>query len=154
MDKKTKPAVNQSIKNKQFLAFSLGETLFCIESAVVESTISMQSITFVPQVPDYIEGVTNLRGNVVPVINLNKRLGLPPSTGTPGRRIINIKIKSLEAGLVVDAIHPDIQIDGMNAVMPKDIKTPMTLDFIKAAARVDDRQILLLDLGKVLQNKQ
>jgi purine-binding chemotaxis protein CheW len=110
----------------------------------------MQPITVVPRAPHYIEGVTNLRGVVVPVINLHKRLNLPLTEETLDNRIINVRINSIAAGMIVDSVHSVLQVDGKDISTPSKMVSGDESAFTRAIAKVDDRLIILLDLDKVL----
>ena len=89
----------------QFVTFSLGHELYGVPVDVVDEVIHMQFVADVPGVPDYVEGITNLRGNVVPVVNLRWRLGLPPASGEGSDRLLVVEHNRERIGLEVDTVR-------------------------------------------------
>ncbi|MBN2589151.1 MAG: chemotaxis protein CheW, partial [Sedimentisphaerales bacterium] len=113
----------------------------------------MQSITVVPRAPQYIEGVTNLRGTVVPVVSLHTRLNIPSTEESNNKRIIIINSHGITAGLIVD------EVNSVSYVLGKDIEASQTLDsihssFIRSIAKIEGKLIILLDLENVLKERQ
>jgi purine-binding chemotaxis protein CheW len=150
LNKSSNMSVNSNFNSEQVIIFSLAEALYGINSSTVEGILKMQSITVVPRAHSCIEGVTNLRGNVVPVINLHKRLNLPLTEETLESRIINVKINSIAAGLIVDSVHSVLHVDGKNINAPPKSNPTANAAFFRAVAKVDDQLVTLLDLAKVL----
>lgn len=138
----------------QYLIFSLGKELFAVGTLRVREIIEYGNITTVPMMPAFIRGVINLRGAVVPVIDLNARFGR-------GRTEISRRtcVVILEAqadgdthvlGIVVDAVSAVRQIDSANVEPAPSFGTRIRADFIDGMAKVNGNFVILLDLGKVL----
>jgi purine-binding chemotaxis protein CheW len=88
----------------QIVVFEIGSEDFGVEISSVESIIKMQPVTRLPHTPEFVEGVTNLRGKVLPVIDLRKRFGLPPKEADKNSRIIVVSLGETETGMIVDAV--------------------------------------------------
>jgi purine-binding chemotaxis protein CheW len=134
----------------QLVVFELANECYGVDIAAVESIIKMQAITVVPHAPVFVEGVTNLRGSVLPVVDLRRRFGLPAVENSRNTRIIEVTIRDIKVGMTVDAVSEVLRVQE-EAIEP----TPpmvMTVDssFITGIAKVGDRLVILLDLSKVL----
>ena len=95
---------------KQLVVFELANELFGVDIGAVESIIKMQAITRVPQSPEFVEGVINLRGKVLPVIDLRLRFGLPAVEVTKGNRIMVITLGGTQVGMIVDGVSEVLSI--------------------------------------------
>jgi purine-binding chemotaxis protein CheW len=135
---------------KQLVIFELGNEYFGVDIAAVESIIKMQEITRVPQAPDFVEGITNLRGAVLPVIELRKRLGLPDHDRDKETRIIVVNLDDMEVGMVVDAVWEVITISDDIIEPTPPMVTTVDTGFITGIARLEERLVILLDLTSVL----
>lgn len=139
---------------KQLVIFELAGEHFGIEIAVVESIVKLQEITKVPQVPDYMEGVTNLRGSVLPVIDLEKRFGIPTHERTRETRIVVVNLGRLKIGMIVSAVSEVLTIDDALIEPAPPLVTTVNSRFITGIARVENRLIILLDLNLVLSEEE
>jgi purine-binding chemotaxis protein CheW len=135
---------------RQLVIFSLAEELYGVDIAAVEGIIKMQAITAVPHAPPFVEGVTNLRGKVLPVIDLRKRFGLNASQTTRDSRIVTVEVAGLKVGMVVDGVSEVLRVPEDAIVPPSPLVTTVDSAFITGIAKVADRLIILLDLGKVM----
>jgi purine-binding chemotaxis protein CheW len=135
---------------KQLVVFDLVKEHYGVDIAAVESIIKLQSITAVPHTLSFIEGVTNLRGAVLPVIDLRKRFGLPTREGTRDTRIVVIEIGGETVGMVVDAVTEVLRVPEEHIEPPPSLVATADSTFITGIAKVDERLIILLDLGRVL----
>ena len=138
----------------QLVVFELANECYGVDIAAVESIIKMQTITLVPHAPDFVEGVTNLRGSVLPVVDLRKRFGLPSVESSRSTRIIVVTIDQIKVGMTVDAVSEVLRVTD-EAIEPTPLMV-MTVDsgFITGIAKVGDRLIILLDLGRVLSLRE
>ena len=139
---------------KQLVIFELAGEHFGIEIAVVESIVKLQEITKVPRMPDYMEGVTNLRGSVLPVIDLEKRFGIPAHERTRETRIVIVNLGRLKIGMIVSAVSEVLTIDDALIEPAPALVTTVTSRFITGIARVENRLIILLDLNLVLSEEE
>jgi len=135
---------------QQLVIFELENEAYGINIAVVESIIKMQAITQLPQTPAYVKGVTNLRGSVLPVIDLRTRFALPVAEDTRQTRIIIVTMGKVKVGMVVDGVTEVLRVsDESIEPLPPMVNT-VNADFLKGIVRLDIRLIILLELSKVL----
>jgi purine-binding chemotaxis protein CheW len=136
---------------QQLVVFELANEFYGINIAVVESIIKMQAITQLPQTPVYVRGVTNLRGSVLPVIDLRARFALEAKEDTRQTRIIIVTMDNIKVGVVVDGVSEVLRIsDETIEPLPPMINSVNSV-FLKGIARLESRLIILLELGKVLE---
>lgn len=135
---------------KQLVVFSLANEDYGVDITSVESIIKMQAITSIPQAPAVVEGVTNLRGMVLPVVNLRKRFNLPGGENDKNTRIIVSAINGLKVGMIVDGVSEVLRIqDQVIEPTPPMVSTVDTA-FITGIIKLEGRLVILLDLARVL----
>ena len=143
----TKDAV---INEKQVALFELGGATYGLDIGTVHEIIRMQPITRVPKAPFYVEGVINLRGKVIPVVDMRKRFGLDTSDRTKNNRIVVVAISGTTIGIIVDAVTEVLRIPNSAVEAASTIVTAGDTDYLQGIAKLGDRMVILLDLGKVL----
>ncbi len=134
----------------QLVVFELANEFYGIDIAVVESIIKMQAITQLPQTPSYIKGVTNLRGTVLPVIDLRIRFGLDTQKDTKQTRVIIVTMGELKVGVMVDGVSEVLRISDETIEPLPPMVNSVNSDFLKGIVRLEDRLIILLEVEKVL----
>lgn len=134
----------------QLVVFELANEHYGVDIAAVESIIKMQTITVVPQAPIFVEGVTNLRGSVLPVVDLRKRFGLDYQETGKNSRIVVVTIQGIKVGMIVDAVSEVLRISDDAIEPPPPMVTTLDSSFITGIAKVGEHLIILLDLGRVL----
>lgn len=143
---------------RQYLTFSAGNKNLAISILDVKEIIEINMITDVPMTPDYIRGVINLRGNVVPVIDLSARLGQQSSEINKRSCIVLVQVDYHEdaqlLGMLVDAVDEILEIPEANIMPPPDFGADIRTDFIQAMGRVGDEFIILLNINRVLSVKE
>jgi purine-binding chemotaxis protein CheW len=138
----------------QIVIFELNGELYGVDIAAVESIIKMQTITRIPQSAEFVEGVTNLRGRILPVIDLRMRFGLPGHEADRNSRIVIVSLDAMEVGMIVDGVSEVVTLtDGMVGPVPK-IATNINARFITGIANFNDHLVILLDLARVLSLKE
>lgn len=140
---------------QQFLTFLLNDEIYGIGILSIREIIEYGNLTVVPMMPDFISGVINLRGNVVPVVNLARRFDHHTSEIGKRTSIIIIDIKdsdeeSVEIGIVVDIVNEVIELDDSSIAAPPAFGANIRADFIKGMGKVDDQLMILLDVDQVL----
>jgi purine-binding chemotaxis protein CheW len=135
----------------QLVVFELANEFYGIDIAVVESIIKMQEITQLPQTAAYIKGVTNLRGTVLPVIDLRIRFGLETQKDTKQTRVIIVTMGEVKVGLMVDGVSEVLRISDESIEPLPPMVNSVNSDFLKGIVRLEDRLIILLEVEKVLQ---
>ncbi len=144
---------NATTKNEnimQLVSFNIAEEEFGINIMVVKEIIRMIDITRVPNTHNYVHGVINLRGKVVPIIDLRKRLGMPSKDISSETRIIVIELDSNMIGFIVDQVNEVININALITEESPKLSTNINSDFIKSIAKLKDRLLILLDLEKII----
>ena len=138
----------------QLVVFDLANEHYGLDIGTVESIIKMQPITAVPRAPSFVEGVTNLRGTVLPVIDLRRRFGLPIQEDTKDTRIVVVEMNDSTVGMVVDGVSEVLRVDEEAIEPPSPIVTTVDSAFITGIAKLDERLVILLDMGKVLNGEE
>jgi purine-binding chemotaxis protein CheW len=136
--------------DQQFVIFELGNEYFGVNIGDVESIVKMQAVTVLPKAPAFVEGITNLRGAVLPVIDLRKRFGMPEAAATKNSRIVVVVMGETKVGMVVDGVSEVFSIpeDAIEATPP--MATGVNAAFLSGIAKLEGRLVILLDLSKVL----
>jgi purine-binding chemotaxis protein CheW len=134
----------------QVVSFKLGHEEFALDILLVQEINRKIEITRVPKAPDFVEGVINLRGKIVPVLSLHKRLGLPPREWNGQSRIIIVVVATRMLGLLVDAVSEVLTIPAHMLQPPPPLGMGVEASYLKGVAKLEDRLIILLDLAKVL----
>ena len=142
----------------QYLTFMLGGEVFAIGILHIKEIIEYGQLTTVPMMPEFIRGVINLRGAVVPVVDLASRFGGKPSPITRRSCIVILELESDEEtqviGVVVDAVNEVLEIAGTDIEPPPSFGTRIRTDFIKGMGKVQDRFVIILSVDKVLSNDE
>lgn len=138
------------MENNLFVVFRLGEEEYAVSAAQVKEIDRMNEIkiNIVPAVPDYIEGIINLRGDVVPVINPQKKFGIEAVHTGKKQRIVILNMRSYLMGMLVDSVSGSISLSESDLLPPTEAmleKTP----YVSAVARKDNRMMFILDIDKV-----
>jgi purine-binding chemotaxis protein CheW len=134
----------------QLVIFKLGQESYGVEIASVKSIIKMQAITHLPQAPQFIEGVTNLRGVILPVIDLRKRFGISQTEITADTRMVVVTLADTTVAMVVDSVEEVLRINEDIVEPPPTITVSVDSQFIRGIVKSDQNLVILLDLLKVL----
>ena len=151
----TEPLEKTAAAVRQIVALHLGEELYGVDIAAIHTVITPQAITPVPRTPDFIAGVMNLRGRIVPVIDLRRRFGLPETTGR-GQRIVIVDVEGLTAGLIVDGVSEVLRLreDAIDSpsrlVASAESECLLGIGRIPAGSEGEERLIILLDVYRTL----
>lgn len=136
----------------QLVGFVNGKELFGVDILMVQEIIRGAPITSVPNAPTFVEGVTNLRGNIIPVIDLRKRLNLSIDRQGPGKNwILILDIGGRVTGFIVDAVTEVLKIDREAIEPPPDIVVAgLESQYIQGVCDIGDRLLILLDFNRIL----
>ena len=137
----------------QLVSFKIGAEEFGVDILKVQEINKMTSITKVPNAPDFVEGVINLRGRVIPIIDLRTRLGLEKIEHTKDTRIIVVELDGKTVGFIVDAVNEVLRIPAGITEKPPELVAGIESDYITAVGKLEDRLLILLDLDKVLKGE-
>ncbi len=139
---------------RQLVVFDLSAEAYGVDIGAVREIIRMQEITAVPQTPDFVEGVINLRGKVTPVVDLRKKLGVAVAEKSDENRIVVMDIGGQDIGMVVDAVNEVLRISADSVEPPSSVVSTAEADYIMGIAKLDSKLIILLNLGKVLSMQE
>ena len=114
----------------------------------------MLPITRVPHAPEFVEGVSNLRGSVVPIIDLRSRLGLPSKEATNESRIITVKMDDVMVGMIVDAASDVVKVPTSAIEPPPSVIGGVESTYLEGVAKLEDRLLVLLKLSEVLKKEE
>lgn len=134
----------------QLVTFRLGNEEFSLDILRVQEIIRHMELTRVPRTPDFVDGVINLRGRVIPVLDLRKRFGLPSDERTNETRIIVVDVDNKTVGLKVDAVSEVLRLPADTVEPAPAIVTGVESDYIKGVGKLEGRLLILLDVEKIL----
>ena len=137
----------------KYLTFSLGKEFYGIEIKHVTEIIGIQPVTEIPELPDHIKGIINLRGKIIPVMDVRLRFKKPPREYNDRTCVIVIDIKDVSVGLIVDSVSEVLSINEGDIVSPPDVKKDGN-KYIKAIGKVGDEIKLILDCDKLLSDDE
>jgi len=147
-------ATEESIQSNQYLTFVLDEEDFALEIMKVKEVLDFINITRVPRMPAYLCGVINLRGNVVPVIDLRLKLGMTKIQRTVDTCIVIMEIhidgELVQMGALTDAVKGVIELEAKDIVSAPKLGTRLNTDFIRGMGKQDEQFIIILDIDRVL----
>lgn len=137
----------------QLVTFSIGEEEFGVNILKVQEINRTMEITKVPRAPVFVEGVINLRGKVIPIIDLRRRFGLMPKPEDKDTRIIVIELSGIIVGFVVDAVSEVLRIPAGTVEPPPPVVAGVESDYISGVGKLKDRLLIMLDLDKILSSE-
>ncbi len=153
-EQKTATSAASENRTGMYLTFALADEEFGLEILKVREIIGYMEITRVPQTPEYIEGVINLRGQVIPVVDLRMKFSMPAKEVTEQTCIIVVEStcgeRKFQTGLIVDNVCEVLDIEGGNIENAPEFGTSFNTDFILGMGKVGNKVKILLDIDKVL----
>ena len=149
-------AVSTITETTQYLTFKLEAELFALDIGKVREVLDFTSITKVPQTPDYMRGVINLRGSVVPVMDLRLKFGMALAETTVNTCVIIVEVEmdgeKVVMGAMADAVQEVLDLEPDQIEPPPRIGTKLNTDFIKGMGKHADQFIIILDIDKVFSS--
>ena len=133
----------------QLVTFRLGNEEFALDILKVQEINRIVEITKVPKAPDFVEGVINLRGRVIPIVDIRKKFHLNIREATKETRIIVVNIMNKTIGLIVDSVSEVLRINSSTIQPPPPLIAGLDSDYIKGVGKLDERLIILLDIDKI-----
>jgi purine-binding chemotaxis protein CheW len=141
------------IETTQYLTFRLDEEIFALDITKVREVLDFTSITRVPRTPDFMRGVINLRGTVVPVVDMKLKLGMPRTEKTINTCIIIVELEldgdMVVLGALADSVQEVIELEPEKIEPPPRIGTGLKIEFIRGMGKRDDSFIIILNIDKV-----
>jgi len=145
---------HQTGKMLELVEFRLEGEEFGVPIQDVREIIRMQEVTRVPHAPDFVEGVINLRGQVIPVVALRKRLGMPPKENDRNTRIVIVELDGELVGFVVDSVTEVLRLPKDQTEPPPEMVVGVEQEYITAVGKLDDRLLILLDPHRILSKEE
>ena len=141
----------QTFKQEQLVVFEVGEESFGIDISLVQEIIRLQPITEVPRAPMYVKGVINLRGKVIPVVDLRERFSFAAEDETKATRIVVVNVLGNTVGMIVDAVSEVLRLPTDSIEPPSTIVESVGSQYLKGIGKLEDKLIILLDLDQLLE---
>jgi len=138
----------------QLVTFKLGSEEFGVDILKVQEINKMMSITKIPNAPTFIEGVINLRGKIIPIIDLRKRLGFKNQEYDKSTRIIVVELDGLVLGFIVDSVSEVLRIPENTIEPPPSMVAGIESEYIEGVGKLDDRLLILLELKKIFSSPE
>lgn len=142
------------MESVQVVSFRLGTEEYGVDISQVQEIIRMVEITHVPRAPHFMEGVINLRGQLIPIIDLRTRFTMPRAGHTKSTRIVVTEIGNKRVGIVVDSVSEVINIPIDQVEDAPDMIAGVGTEYIQGVGKVNDRLIILLDLTMVMSGEE
>ena len=139
---------------RQLVVFDLDTEAYGVDIGAVREIIRLLQITRVPRAPEFIEGVVNLRGKVIPVLDLRTRFGMPRADRTEENRIVVVDVGGRDIGMVVDAVTEVSRIPASSIEPPSAVITTEDSGYITGIVKSDEKLIILLDIGRVITDRE
>jgi purine-binding chemotaxis protein CheW len=147
---------NQKLDNEllQLVTFNISNEEFGIDILRVQEIIRTMEITKVPRSPDFVEGVINLRGKVIPIIDLRKKFNMESHEHDNQTRIIVVELQGMVVGFVVDGVSEVLRIKSSTVEPPPPVVSGVDSEFISGVGKLEDRLLILIDLDKLLSRDE
>jgi purine-binding chemotaxis protein CheW len=142
----------------QYLSFMLDNEVFAVDIAKVREVLELTNITKVPRTPDFMRGVINLRGSVVPVVDMRLKFGMPPTATTVNTCIIIVEIvhddEVTVMGALADSVREVMELEPGQIEPPPKIGTRLRSDFLRGMGKHDDRFIMILEIDRIFSSEE
>jgi len=138
-------------KELQVVGFRVGRETFGVPISLVREIVRVPEITSVPNAPEYIEGVINLRGRIIPVVDLRKRFGDKAPAPSKKNRVVVVEMETRAIGLLVHSASEVLRILPSEIEAPQNVFQEGELNYITGVGKLKGRLVILLDLNKILQ---
>jgi purine-binding chemotaxis protein CheW len=138
-------------KELQIVGFRVGQETFGVPISLVHEIVRVPDITAVPEAPDYVEGVINLRGRIISVIDLRKRFGEKEISPSKKNRILVVEVEGRMFGLIVDAASEVLRVSQAEIELPPIVFEEGELNYVTGVGKLRGRLIIMVDLTKILQ---
>jgi purine-binding chemotaxis protein CheW len=142
-----------TVAEKQLVVFTLGSEVYAVEIGMVREIIQIQAVTRVPGTPHSVEGVINLRGTVIPIVDLRKRFQLSKVEMSKDTRIVVVSCREMEVGVIVDSVAEVLRIP-VDAIEPASgLFTTGNLEHLLGIVKLSGKLIIMLNMDRILSNQ-
>jgi purine-binding chemotaxis protein CheW len=139
---------------KQLIGFTVGAEEYGLELLRVREVIRMRRITWLPKAPSCVKGIINLRGDVIPIVDLRERFGLVPQGQTVMTRVIVVEVEGRLVGIVVDSASQVVHVAADQFDPPPAVIGEVSRDFITAVGKMGEKLIIMIDVDRVLSTEE
>ena len=146
--------VKKAVEDLQAVVFMLNKSYYGVPILQVQEIVKMTEITEIPNTPDFVQGIVNLRGKIIPIIDMRKRFGLPEEEVNENWKILILKSDDVLFGVMVDQISEVEKVPATLIEKPPKIVAGVNGKFINAIAKMENRLLILLDIGKILSDEE
>lgn len=150
--KKNEPNINQG--HNQYVVFALGSQEFGIDVLDSREIITAKDLTVIPDAPDFVRGVINLREEIIPVIDLTKRFNLRGESENNKTKVIIISVNNTLIGLGVNDVEEIIRINDSNISEAPEITKGVNRDYVQGIARLSDRLLIIIDIKSIFSKDE
>ncbi len=141
--------LEEDTQKGKYLTFTVGSEVYGLEIQYITEIIGIQKITQMPELPEYMKGIINLRGKIIPVMDMRLRFKKEPREYNDRTCVIVVEIKGLSVGLIIDSVSEVISIPDQNIVKPPQINNEIGNRYIKGIGKVENEVKLLIDCEKL-----
>jgi len=152
--KASEQGIGLQTDGSQFLTFNLGEELYGVDILRVQEIKGYTAVTKIPNTPPHIKGVLNLRGTIVPIVELRTKFGMPTIDYTAFTVIIVVVVRDKVMGLVVDAVSDVLNIDKKHIQAPPQFGVKVDVSFLNGIGKSGDKLVALLDIDRMLPEEE
>ena len=150
MSEQTTVTPGSAAATHQFLTFALGQEEYGVEILKIQEIKGFSAITPLPNAPAYVKGVLNLRGTIVPIVDLRKKFGMPEEAYTTFTVIVVVRVQGQVMGFIVDAVSDVLTVTGADIQPTPDLQGQVDTSFLTGLAKAGEKLVILLDIDKVL----
>jgi purine-binding chemotaxis protein CheW len=143
-----------AVEEKQLVVFNLGEEAYAVDITMVREIIQLQPITRVPGTPPSVEGVINLRGSIIPIVDLRKRFQLIKNEHDKDTRIVVVNCKGQDVGVIVDSVAQVLRIPVDSIEAASSVFSGDHLEHLMGIVKLSNRLVILLDMDRVLSRQE
>ncbi len=143
-----------AVEEKQLVVFNLGEESYAVDITMVREIIQLQPITRVPGTPPSVEGVINLRGSIIPIVDLRKRFQLNRIGHNKDTRIVVVSCKGQDVGVIVDSVAQVLRIPVDSIEAASSVFNGDHLEHLMGIVKLSNRLVILLDMDRVLSHQE
>ncbi len=139
-----------SSEDQQYLTFNLADEYYGVDILKVQEIKGYTTVTRIPNTPDYLKGVLNLRGTIVPIVDLRMKFGMGITEPTSFTVVVVVNVRNRVMGFLVDAVSDVLDLNAKNIQPPPELGSAVDINFVAGIGNANDRLVTLLDIDRVL----
>jgi purine-binding chemotaxis protein CheW len=143
-----------SSEDQQYLTFNLADEYYGVDILKVQEIKGYTTVTRIPNTPNYLKGVLNLRGTIVPIVDLRMKFGMGTTDPTPFTVMVVVNVRNRIMGFMVDAVSDVLDLNAKNIQPPPELGSAVDITFVAGIGNSNDRLVTLLDIDRVLTEEE